>query len=145
MGNLETVKFITDNIETVLKGLGIHFVRKTFEDEKNIPASLLPLGEIRYQGEVFEYTHGERMGYIEAEFALRVTIAERDTVDMMRAQQKWAHSIRGALTINALNIAGLVTSKYVSRVTTAAVEVDNARTDGVAALGYQLMVRYRET
>lgn len=145
MTNFTTVKFITDNLESVLKGLGIHFARKTFDDEKNIPSSLLPLGEIRYQGEAFEYTHGERMGYAEAEFALKVVISERDTVDMMRAQQKWAHSIRDALTINALNIAGLVTSKLISRVTTTAVEVDNSRTDGIASLSYRVTVRYRET
>lgn len=145
MGNLETVKAVTDNLETVLRAQGVQFTRKTFEADNNIPASLLPLGEIRYQGEAFENTHGERMGYAEAEFSLRVVIAERDAVDMMRAQQKWAHSIRGALTVAALNIGALSASKLVSRVVANSVEVDNSRTDGVAVLGYGVSIRYRET
>lgn len=144
MANIDTVKAITDNLETVLKKQGVNFTRKTFDDEKNIPASLIPLGEIRYQGEAFEYTHGERPGYAEAEYALKVVLREREGHDMMREQQKWAHLIRAALTVAALNIGSLVTSKLVSRVTTEAVGVDNSRTDGIAALLYTIKIRYRE-
>ena len=65
MANIDTVKSITDNLQTVLEGQGVRFSRKTFEDEKNIPASLIPFGEIFYQGENFEYTHGQKPEYAE--------------------------------------------------------------------------------
>lgn len=144
MSNFDTIKSIADNLESVLRGLGIHFDRKTYEDIGNIPASVLPHGEIFYRGEAFEHTHGQRAGYAESGFQLKVIIRERTPSDVMREQMRWVHLIRDALTVNALNIGSLVTSKLVSLVTTGTVEVDNTRTDGVAAMDYQVTVRYRE-
>ena len=142
MTNFATVKSITDNLQSVLKTQGIHFDRKVFEDDKNIPASFFPCGEIFYNGEEFEYTHGERPGYAEINYGLRVMLQERDPVDAMREQQKWAHKIREALTVSAMNVTDLAASKLVSRVTTEAVDVDNL--SARAVLNYRLKVRYRE-
>lgn len=148
MSNYDTIKSIADNLESVLRGLGIHFDRKTYEDIGNIPASVLPHGEIFYRGEVFEYTHGQRAGYAEGLFRLRVILRERTPADVMREQMRWVHLVRDVLTVNALNIGSLATSKLISLVTTGVVEVDNIRTDSVtadvAAMDYSLSIRYRE-
>lgn len=144
MSNFDTVSSITDNLETVLKKLGINFVRKTFADLKDIPASSLPLGEMRYSGEIFEYNFGEKPKYAEAGYDLRVVLSERDMRDMMRGQQKWAHLIRDGLTMAALNIGALASSKLISKVSTEAVEADNSRADGIASLTYRIRIRYRE-
>ncbi len=142
MTNFATVKSVTDNLQSVLRGQGIHFDRKAYEDDKNIPASLLPHGEIYYDGEEFEYTHGERPGYAEINYRLRVVLQERDPVDAMREQQNWTHKSRDSLTVSALNVVDLASSKLVSRVTTEAVDVDNRSTRAV--LNYRIKVRYRE-
>ncbi len=144
MGNFDTINAITDNLEAVLKGQGINFDRKTYDDLKQVPASSLPLGEIRYSGETFEYNFGEKPKYAEAEFDMKVILSASDPRDMMLTQQKWTHLIRDALTIAALNIGVLASSQLISRVTTVRVSMDNSRTDGIAAVDYRVSVRYRE-
>lgn len=144
MSNYNTIQAITKNLEGVLSGLGIKFSPKTFDDAKSIPASLIPLGEIFYNGESFESIYGERPSYIEAEYNLRVTLSERDSVNMMRSQQKWVHLIRGGLTVNALNIGDLASSKLISRVKTEAADAANDNGNGIAVINYRVSVRYRE-
>ena len=141
--NFTTIKSITDNVQSVLEAQGIKFSRKTFENAKAIPAGLLPYGEVHYKGEDFEYTHGQRAGYAIGNFDVRVVLRDRDAIDLMRLTQKWTHAVRDALTINALNIVDLATSKLVSWV----------NVDGVAAehsaefsfMNFNVKIRYRET
>ncbi len=142
MGNKETVWSITDNTQTVLQGLGIKFSRQIYEEVEKIPASLMPYGQIFYKGEEFEYTHGQKPEYGEIEFLLRVAIQNRDATQMIREQQKWAHLIRDGLTVAALNIGDIVSSKLVSRVTTEDVTIDHRA--AVSVLEYGVLVRYRE-
>jgi hypothetical protein len=143
MTNIDTIHAVTDNLQSGLQNEGIRFSRKTYDDEKNIPASLIPFGEVIYQGEAFEYTHGQRPGYVEARFVFKVVLKERDPVDMMREEQGWVHRIRGAITVDALNTGALLSSKLVSRVTFTGVEVMNR--DYISVLVYRVSVRYRES
>ena len=141
--NFTTIKSITDNLQSVLQAQGIKFTRKTFEDEKAIPASLLPLGEIYYRGEDFEYNHGQRAGYSEANFDIKVTVQDRDMTALMRLAQKWTHAVRDALTVNALNIGDLSASKLVSWVVMESVGIGyNVE---YATLTHAMKIRYRET
>ncbi len=143
MSNIDTIRAVTDNLQSGLQNEGIHFSRKTYENEKNIPASLIPFGEVIYQGETFEYTHAQRPGYIEARFSLKVVLKERDPVDMLREEQGWVHKIREALTVDVLNAGALLSAKPVSRVTTTGVDVMNR--EHISALTYRVSVRYRES
>lgn len=143
MSNLYTVQAITKNIETVLKGKGINFTQKAFDDETQIPASLLPLGQIFYNAEEFEYVHGQRPGYAEIAFTVKVVIDRRTPEDSIRDQQSWVHSVRDGLTVNALNIGDIVTSKLVSKVTTESVSIEN-KSSNISALTMAFKVRYRE-
>ncbi len=143
MTNIDIVRAITDNMQSGLQKEGVRFSRKTYEDEKNVPASLIPFGEVFYQGETFEYTHGQRPGYVEARFVLKVVLKERDPVDMMREEQGWVHRIRGILTVDALNTGALLSGKLVSRVTFTGVEVMNR--DYISVLVYRVSLRYRES
>lgn len=144
MSNFDTIQAITTNLETVLKGLGAHFDRATYEDDANIPASLLPYGRIFYIGEIFEEISGERPAYIESEFNLWVTIGERDAQKMIREQQRWIHSVRDGLTVNALNIGDLASSKLISRVITDEARMEQGSNEGVSSVVYSVRVRYRE-
>ncbi|VAW37808.1 hypothetical protein MNBD_DELTA02-729 [hydrothermal vent metagenome] len=145
MSNFDTVAAITDNIQGVLETLGIKFSQKAIEDTKDVPASLLPYGEIFYTGESFEETSGERPGYVEATFTLVVILRERFARDLIRAEQDWVHRIRGALGVDALNIGDLASSKLVSRVRSGSVGMDKGSgKSGLGILSYQVKVRYRE-
>ena len=142
MADIDTVKSTTDNLQTVLDGLGIKFSRETFDDLSKIPASLIPFGRIFYLGETFEYTHGQKAEYAEVEFSVQVVLKSRDAVDRIRDQQVWVHKLRDGLTVNALNIADLATSKLISRVTTESVTINNI--SDLSTLDYTIRVRYRE-
>lgn len=142
MSNFDTVSAITDNLQDALKKQGIHFSRSGFDDPGSVPAASLPLGRIFYSGERFEYAHGQRPMYAEAEYSVRVLLSEKDPADMMREQQRWTHRVREAMTIEALNTGALAASRPVSRVTVPAARVESDR--HTASLVLQTVVRYRE-
>lgn len=144
MTDFDTLTAVTDNLQTVLKGLGLNFTRQTFDDETQIPASLLPLGQIFFKSVEFENTHNERPSYAEAIFDVKVIQSHKAPETAIRDQQKWITSIRDGVTIGALNIGSLVSSKLVSRVTNeGSAEMDN-KGSGMSFLTYPLRVRYRE-
>ena len=142
MSDIDTVKSITDNVETVCKAQGIIFMRETYDDIKEIPGGHFPHGQIYDEGVEFEYHHNQRSGYAEIIFLIRVVIKERDSRTRMRELQIWRHKLRDALTVNALNIGDLVSTLLVSRVTTDLVE--NESTSEIAQMNYTVKVRYRE-
>ena len=142
MGNIDTITAITDNLQNVLKALGINFSREVYEDVDKVPASLLPHGQIFYVREEFEYAHGQKPEYATASFLIRVIIAGQDAQNLIRVQQKWVHLIREGLTVNTLNVGGLVTSKLINLVTTESVDVANQPVK--CTLNYRVNVRYRE-
>lgn len=145
MTNFDTIQAVTDNIEAVLRVQGIKFDRKTYDDLKDIPGSSLPQGLVYYDGERPEDTFHQRPSYIEADFTVKVILSVRDPKDMMRAQQKWAHLVRGALTVNALNTGSLAASKLVSMAQVKAINTDNSRGDGFATVNFSITIRYRES
>lgn len=142
MTDCEVVSAITDNIETALKGLGLNFSRKGFEDPEGVPAGLLPMGQVFYLGEEFEDTLGGRPKYSDAGFLVKVTMAAREPAALIREQQRFTHSIRDALTVDSLNGGALMSEKSVSRVRIERAEVANrsSRSD----LKIKAVVRYRE-
>ncbi len=142
MANLETIKSITDNLQTVLQSMGVKFARETIADESKIPASLIPFGQIFYNTEEFEYTHGQKPMYVDTEYLIRVVLREKTSTDLIRTQQEWVHLIRDGLTINALNINALASTKYVSRVTTELLVMDTR--ENTTFVHYTVKIRYRE-
>lgn len=143
MSNFATLDAITDNLESVLKTLGIKFTAETFDDVAAVPASLIPLGQVFFNRIDFEYTFGQKPEYAEAGFNLRVILQDRDPRMLARVEQKWAHGIRDALTINALNIGALAASKLVSRVTSYSINIDHSKPQ-YGVLNYGVKIRYRE-
>ena len=142
MSNADTIQAITDNLITVLKGLNLSMSIRPYDDTKSFPATIPPGGDIFYKGESFEFTFGERPKYAEADFEIRLIAEDREPEDQTRNLQILVHSVRDALTINALNVGNLASSKLVSRVTTENVIIENK--DAIAVLTYQVKVRYRE-
>lgn len=142
MSNFNTLDAITDNLESVLKKQGINFSVAVFDDIAAIPASILPVGQIFYEGEEPEYNHGEKPKTSEARFMIRVVMPGHDERGQVRAQQEWTRKIREAVTVAALNIGSLASSKLVSWVATDDISFDN--TPPRTAVSYRLRVRYRE-
>ena len=142
MSNFDTITAVTDNLESVLRGLGLKFTQEIYDDVSAIPASLLPHGQIFYDKEVFEYTHGQKPEYATVSFRIRVALTGRDARKFIRDQQNWVHKIREALTVNALNIGGLAASKLINVVSLDEVDVEN--TADRASLMCRVGVRYRE-
>lgn len=142
MADFETVRAVTDNLQRVLEAEGLRFTRAVYEDDGAIPAGSLPLGRISYSWEVFGYSHGQRPGYGEAGFTVRVVAANRDPAQAVTEQQRWVHAVREALTVEALNTGELVTSRPVSLVR---VERAEAGARGrLATVSLNVQVRYRE-
>jgi hypothetical protein len=141
MPDSDTTKAIVANVKTVASLQGIKFSVRKYEDE-NIPASLLPHGTILYTEMEYEYVHGQRSGYAQLGLMLRIVIKERNAEETLRSQLEWTDKLRSSLTINALNIGKLLTSKLVSRVTTETVDVDNTADKSI--LNFEIFVRYRE-
>ena len=142
MGNFDTISTITKNLKSALEAEGLKFSLKPYGDKSSIPASLLPFGEIDFRGESFEYTHGQRAGYVEASFGVSVTLSERNALSLVREQQEWIHKLRSAITVEALNTGDLLASKLVSFVENGAVNIEgNGR---FSILSMDLTVRYRE-
>ena len=143
MGDFDTVKSITDNLQRILDKQGIKFDREIFDDINKIEGSKLPVGQIFYQSPIFEYSHGQKPEYADLEFQVRVVFKDRSATDSIRDEQEWVQRIRESVTINALNVGDLASSLLVSKVTTEEVEVEHPG-DGVGVLNYTLNVRYRE-
>lgn len=142
MTNFDIVVAITENMEAALKSIGINFARKTFDDERNIPATLLPAGEIFYEAEAFEDGFNEKPAYGQAEFTVKVVIGAMQPHDAMTEQQRWAHLMRTTLSVTSLNAGALASTKSVSRVRIARVEAHSTR--GLSSVSLRAAVRYRE-
>lgn len=142
MGNFQTVRSITDNMQAALTQTGLNFSKKAYDDERGIPASLMPFGQVFYAGESFEYAFGQRPKYVEAAFTVKVALNERDADDMIRTQQDWVHRVRGTMTVESMNSGELLDSKPVTRVSVERADVENHRE--MSFLTIRVAVRYRE-
>ncbi len=143
MSNVDTIISITENIRAAAQVEGILLSPKTGAQARNVPASVMPAGEIVYIGEAFEDSYGERPHYVTAGFLISVEFPERLMEDVMRAQQVAAHKLRGALTINSLNTGALIASKPISSVRIT--EVQAQMKDDIGSMSCMVAVRYRET
>lgn len=137
-----TVSAITENMIELLGRQGLFFSKKAHDDGVDIPASLLPAGQLFYKGEVFDATYGQRPTYVEARYLLRVILRERSPDALMLEEQIWCHRIRGALTVDALNVKSLEVLKPVSRVAVDAFEAQSR--GGLSNLSCDVVIRYRE-
>ena len=141
MNNTDTLRAITENLNTILATSGLHLAIENYEDEKNVPSSIFPYGVISYEGETFEYTHGQRPGYSDVDFRVKVVLRNKDLRAMTDDEQRWAQRIREALTVNAINSGLIAGASPVSRVVTRAVKVE--KKGDVSRLIYSLSIRYR--
>ena len=144
MANIDTIKSLTDNVQTVLQNaLGFKFERKNLEDVKDMPASKYPLGVFFDSGIEFEYTHGQKAGYGVQSYLVWIIFKERNDKVRMRKNQERLQQSRTALTVNALNVGDLSASKLVSWVEVTDIDTEH-QNDGLSVLNYTVAVRYRE-
>ncbi|MCK4739884.1 MAG: hypothetical protein KAT46_08035 [Deltaproteobacteria bacterium] len=136
------MKSITSNLHNLLQGAGIRFSHKTFDDLKAVPLSLIPFGQVFYEQENFENTHGQKATYIETDFLLKIILKEKDPALMINTQQKWVHLLRASVTVDALNTGDLASTKLVSRVDFSGVKIENKSI--ISLLNINVKIRYRE-
>lgn len=144
MGNFATVQAITTNLQTILKAQGANFSLAIHETD-NVPASLLPLGEVMYEGETFEDTFNQRPSYVDVRWTLRVVLREKTQDSLARELQRWTERIRTAITVDALNTGDLAASLLVSRAELRETRVEPTKDAAMKALLAEVVIRYRET
>ncbi len=144
MTNLETIRAVTTNLKSLLKGQGINFTEKVYKDKKNINAGSVPAGSIFYKGESFEHGYGAKAYYVNARFAASVTLKNRSEAELIRQEQIWVHKIREALTVDGLNVDDLSEGKPVTRVIVSTVDIKNDNSSGIAEVNFEIVIRYRE-
>lgn len=138
MANSDTVKAITANLKSIIEGLGFKV-----EDLSIDPAMVsTPVCVILYEGEDFEYGHGQKPLYSEIRYLLKVMLNDPRPGTSRDKYAEHVHAIREAVTVNALNTGALAASKLVSLVNTA--EVTVTYEPPVSTIDYRLNVRYRE-
>jgi hypothetical protein len=142
VGNFDTVTAITANLTKLLKQQGAKFTLEAYEDTTKIPASILPHGLIQYLGEVFDQEHGQRPSWNEIKFKIRIVFKSTSADVVIRDQQEWMHKIRDNVTVNAMNIDDLASSKLVSWIKIEEGDVDNQLDRSI--LEAFMMIRYRE-
>lgn len=138
----ETVSDITGNMETALKNEGLNVTRKALDSRGSLPAGLMPLAQVSYNGESFESPFGERPSYSEASFTLKIILPEQPDCPALTDEQLWAHQARQALTDSALNTGELASAKPVTGVRIPGFSVESS--GGFSKISMDVKVRYRE-
>lgn len=138
-----TITAITANIESALKNEGLNVTRKPLDERASLPAGLMPLAQVFYDGESFGNPFGERPGYSEAAFTIRIILPERPDCASPGEEQMWAHQAREALRPSALNSGELATSRPVTAVVVPGFRVQGA--GGFSKVTVEVRVRYRES
>lgn len=139
----ETISAITGNIESVLASEGLNVTRKALDSNGSLPAGLMPLAQVSYNGESFESTFGERPCYSEASFTIKIILPEQPDCTAQPEEQMWAHRSKDAITAAALNSGQLAVAKPV-----AAVMIPGFRTEsagGFSKISIEVKIRYRES
>lgn len=138
MANSDTVKAITANLTAILESLGFKV-----EDLSVDPSmASTPVCVVLYEGEDFEYGHGQKPLYNEIRYLLKVMLNDPRPVTSRDKYAQYVHAIREAVTVNALNTGALASSKLVSLVNTT--EVTVVYEPPVSTIDYRLNVRYKE-
>lgn len=138
MANSDSVKAITTNITSILTTQGL-----SVEDISGDPETdTITLAQIHYQGEDFEYAHGMKPLYNEINYLIRMVFNKMSPVLSRDAQAEWIHKVREAITVNALNVGSLATTKLVSLVEHEGADVEYR--PPISTINYKLKVRYRE-
>jgi hypothetical protein len=139
----ETITAITGNIESSLASEGLNVTRKALDSNGSLPAGLMPLAQVSYNGESFESPFGERPCYSEAGFTIKIILPEQPDCPAEPGEQVWAHRAKGAITAAALNSGQLAAAKPVT-----AVMIPGFRTEytgGFSKISIDVKIRYRES
>lgn len=139
----ETVAAITDNIEAALSSGGLNVTREATDAGGSVPAGQLPVAQVSYKGEIFEDTFGERPGYAQARFMIKVILPGQDGPTAMAGEQKYAHQVRSAMTCTALNAGELAATQPVVSVRIPGFEIEQS--GSLSKVSVDVNVRYRES
>lgn len=138
MANADTVKAIEDNLTSILATQGFKV-----EDLSSDPdVDTTPLCAILHRGETFGAAHGEKPLYNEISYELSIRFNTKYPSTSRDSIADWAHKVRTNVTVNALNVGSLATTKLVSWVNHNGYDINY--TPPITSISYKLRVRYRE-
>ena len=143
MANTDTSLAILDNVKKVLNQTDLSWDYISFENEENVASSQYPRGTINFTDTDFEQTFGERPSYAEDVYEFKGWFRVKNQEDITRKKVTFVHTVRDALTVNALNIGALATSKLVSQVGIDDVSTESISND-VITITVTERIRYRE-
>ncbi len=142
MSNTATIKAIITNMETILSA-SLRKLDMFGGASESLPDyTQAPVYYVLYDGETPEYNHGQKPGYIESDLKI---VLKWQSMSISAARDKtieWFHTLRDALTINALNVGDLAISKLISKITVGKPELDMQPAE--LLLTFNITVRYRE-
>lgn len=138
MANEDTVKAIEDNLTAILVAQGFKVEDLSIDPD----ADTMPLAVLVFEGEEFEYNHGEKPKYNDARYTVAIRYSDKATASARDKAVGYSHSLRANVTVGALNAGDLATSKLVCKVNHDGYEYDYKPPQ--AQIAYRLRVRYRE-
>jgi hypothetical protein len=146
MSTLDSIRSLTDNVETVFKGLKVNITYDLFEEFTEVENSILPNGQIIYLREDTPNDFEQSQSYLTANFLLRVIYDEKDGKERLKLQQQYIHSIKTNFTVDGLNIgdfgvSGSPSEKLVTNVDL--INLDLEFKDNRSMVTYEMAVRYR--
>lgn len=139
MSDEATEKSIITNLEAIFNGFG--WVQEDLSS--NTTAKTTPFYMLEYQTIDFEENFGQKPRYNELGIIIHILIEAKTATAARDKKSELTHSVRPNVTIDALNIGDLATSKLVSRVGHG--PVDSPHSPPKLEVAYPLTVRYRET
>ena len=140
MSNKDTLQSINTNIETILTST----IGWKLEDLSDKVSTIkdTPLTTLRFIDLNFEDIYGQKPKYLIAAYEIYVFGIKFTPAEIRDKQAEFAFEIRDNITVDALNVGALATTKYVSRITHR--QAENEYSPPQTRLVYPLAVRFRE-
>jgi len=140
MSNLDTIKAIEDNLSAIILAQGF-MLEDSSEDQKR---RTKPLCALRHTGEEFGDEYGQKPDYNDIRYTLRISFSDSAPGTTRDKTAEYAHKIRNNVTVNALNVGGLVSSKLIFHVAHEGYSI-TGEGPPETEMEYRLRIRYRET
>jgi hypothetical protein len=144
MATKDTVLAIYTNLLSIITSLGgvNNKLREIVNGKEVAPMLGGPQYTVSYKGSDFENSIGERPSYDNSTFEVGIKFTDATVSGITQKAIAAIHGVKEAVTVPALNVGSLVTSKLVSRVSISKAEVAQDGANVTATVS--ISIRYRE-
>lgn len=132
-----------ENIKSIVGSLGAFSdMREVVKNANGGPSIGGPQFTVAYSGTDFENNYGERPNYDNSTFVVRIKYLDANMRGLHETIIKSIHLVKQAMTIDALNVGDLTTSKLVRRVSVGKATMTSEPPSVIVSI--EVTVRYRE-